>query len=181
MFTSRAEFRLCLRPDNADIRLTEKGYKHGCVSRMRYEKTVHIKEQLEEGRELLKQISKPVHLWRKLMKMSPVKSNEKKSAFEMLASGNGGVTVVSLSEAAPELKFLAENPNLIHRLQIEALYNHALKEQAAEIEEMRSEECLIIPRDVDYNSDSLSLSIEEREKLAAVQPQTVSSAAKFKC
>lgn len=173
MFTSRAEFRLCLRPDNADLRLTEKGYKYGCVSKTRYENTLTIKRQLEEGKELLKGILKPAHLWRSQMKMPSARSSEKKSAFEMLGIGSEKVTVASLSEAVPEIKFLADRPAVAHRLQIEALYNHALEEQAAEIEEMRSEECLVIPRDVDYNSDSLSLSMEEREKLAAVQPPTV--------
>lgn len=174
MFTSRAEFRLCLRPDNADLRLTEKAYKYGCVSKIRYEKTIKIREQLEEGKRLLKQITKPVRLWREEMKMPPVKSCERKSAFEMLGVGNEETTLLGLIKAAPELKFLLENPGLVHRLQIEALYDHALMEQAAEIEEMRAEEGFVIPRDVDYNSERLSLSMEEREKLAAIQPPTVS-------
>lgn len=172
MFTSRAEFRLFLRPDNADLRLTEKGYKHGCVSKTRYEQTLTVKQQLEEAKDLLKHSVKPVRVWREQLKLPAVKSNESKTAFEMLGIGNEFITVAALTKIAPELK--VENPMLAHRLQIEALYDHALKEQAAEIEEMKADECLVIPRDVDYNSESLSMCLEEREKLAAVQPSTVS-------
>lgn len=174
MFTSRAEFRLFLRPDNADLRLTEKGYKHGCVSKTRHEKTLTIKQQLEEAKDLLKRLVKPVRIWREQLKLPAVKSNESKTAFEMLGIGNEVITVAALAKIAPELKL--ENPMFAHRLQIEALYDHALKEQAAEIEEMKADECLVIPRDVDYNSESLSMCLEEREKLAAVQPSTVSCA-----
>lgn len=173
MFTSRAEFRLSLRPDNADLRLTEKGYKHGCVSKHRYEKTLLIKQKLEEAKTLLNNIAKPAKIWREQLNMPSIKSNEKRNAFEILSSGKETVTFAALSKIIPELKTFAENPELAHRLQIEALYEHALQEQAAEINEMRTEECLVIPRDVDYNSDSLSLSMEDREKLAAVQPATV--------
>lgn len=173
MFTSRAEFRLCLRPDNADLRLTEKGYRYGCVSKTRYEKTLLIKRQLEQAKELLKTVSKPVRIWREQMRMIPVKSNEKKNAFDMLGNIGENVSAAALLEATPETKYLSGNAALVHRLRIEALYDHALKEQQAEIQEMRAEERLVIPRSIDYNSDSLSLSMEEREKLSSIQPATV--------
>lgn len=175
MFTSRAEFRLCLRPDNADLRLTEKGYKRGCVSKTRYEKTLTIKQQMEEAKDLLRRLTRPVRIWRERMNLPAVRSNERKTAFEMLGVGNADITVAALAGVAPELEALVDNPVLARRLQIEALYDHALKEQAAEIEEMKADECLVIPRGVDYNSESLSMSLEEREKLAAVQPSTVSN------
>lgn len=78
MFTSRAEFRLLLRPDNADLRLTEKGYVTGCVSQERYVKTISIKKKLEEGIELLKSITKPASHWRNLLKLSPTRSTMQK-------------------------------------------------------------------------------------------------------
>lgn len=78
MFTSRAEFRLVLRPDNGDLRLTEKGFKVGCVSEERYSKTVNTKKKLEEGIELLKSIAKPLSQWRNLLQQLPVKSHLKK-------------------------------------------------------------------------------------------------------
>lgn len=78
MFTSRAEFRLLLRPDNADLRLTEKGFNIGCVSEERYLKTVEIKEKLDNGMELLKNITKPAAKWRNLLQLSSTKSNMQK-------------------------------------------------------------------------------------------------------
>ena len=74
MFTSRAEFRLTLRPDNADQRLTGKGFEIGCVSKQRYDKMVDMKEKLEDGIALLKSVSKPVTHWRKLMNITPSKN-----------------------------------------------------------------------------------------------------------
>lgn len=68
MFTSRSEFRLALRPDNADRRLTEKGYKAGCVSHYRYKRSKHLEQELVENVELLKSIVKPVTKWRIILK-----------------------------------------------------------------------------------------------------------------
>lgn len=91
----------------------------------------------------------------------------------MLDTNNEGITISILSQAAPELKVLTENPALENRLHIEALYEYAAQEQAEEVEELRRDEQLIIPKDLDYNSNSLCLSCEEREKLLRIQPQTV--------
>lgn len=79
MFTCRAEFRLSLRPDNADLRLTEKGYRVGCVSKERFDRTKDIEVKLKEGLELLKSINKTVCKWRELMRMTPSRSNVQKS------------------------------------------------------------------------------------------------------
>lgn len=78
MFTSRAEFRLTLRPDNADQRLTPKGYAVGCVSKERYNKTLEIERQLKDGVELLKSISRSVSRWRNDMVVSPSRNCQQK-------------------------------------------------------------------------------------------------------
>lgn len=62
---------------------------------------------------------------------------------------------------------------IIDRLKIEAMYNNAVMLQASDIEEMRRDEHLTIPTDVDFDCKALNLSTEERQKLSAVQPQTV--------
>lgn len=93
-------------------------------------------------------------------------------AFDMLAAGDE-VDIKMLSNVAPELKHLDEDSRLAQRLKIEALYEYAVAGQAQEVAEMHREEALLIPRDLDYNSNKLNLSFEEREKLLAVQPQTV--------
>lgn len=79
-----------------------------------------------------------------------------------------------LARVAPELLPLTHDPSLENRLHIEALYEAAAADQAKEVEEVRRDEALLIPKDVDYNSEFLNLNFEEREKLLAVQPQTVS-------
>lgn len=83
------------------------------------------------------------------------------------------ITVSLLATAAPELIPLTLDPALETRLHIEALYESASADQLEEVTEVRRDEALLIPKDLDYNSNNLNLSLEEREKLLAVQPQTV--------
>lgn len=78
MFTSRAEFRLTLRPDNADQRLTAKGFQVGCVSKERYDKTLKVQRELHDGIELLKNVTRTASYWRKQLGLAPSKSNLQK-------------------------------------------------------------------------------------------------------
>jgi len=75
MFTSRAEFRLALRPDNADLRLTEKAFHVGCVSQVRYDKFVRIRTALENATAELKSINHSVTAWRRLFSLSDSKAH----------------------------------------------------------------------------------------------------------
>lgn len=75
MFTSRAEFRLALRPDNADLRLTEKAFHTGCVSQARYEKCVQMRTALESAKAELKSICHSVKTWRRLFSLSDSKTH----------------------------------------------------------------------------------------------------------
>ncbi|KAJ8920073.1 hypothetical protein NQ315_011727 [Exocentrus adspersus] len=179
MFTSRAEFRLTLRPDNADQRLTPKGYAIGCVSKQRYNKTVEVERQIRDGVALLKSVKKTLCQWRNQMGTGSSRSNLQKSAFEMIDIKTEKTTITMLAQAAPELLPLTLDPSLENRLHIEAMYEAAAAEQVEEVREVRRDEALIIPRDLDYNSESLSLSFEEREKLLAVQPQTIAAASRI--
>ncbi|KAJ8979992.1 hypothetical protein NQ317_016655 [Molorchus minor] len=173
MFTSRAEFRLTLRPDNADLRLTPKGYAIGCVSKSRYNKTLQTENKLRDGVALLKSVSKSACQWRNQLGLIPTKSPLQKSAFDMVNIKDDKITISMLAQVAPELLQLTYDPSLENRLHVEALYEAAAAEQFEEVREVRRDEALLIPKDLDYNSESLSLSFEEREKLLAVQPQTV--------
>ena len=75
MFTSRAEFRLALRPDNADLRLTEKAYGTGCVSQVRYDKCVQMRAALESAKIELQSIERSVKIWRRLFSLSDSKTH----------------------------------------------------------------------------------------------------------
>ncbi|XP_031351956.1 protein MTO1 homolog, mitochondrial-like [Photinus pyralis] len=180
MFTSRAEFRLTLRPDNADQRLTRKGFNAGCVSNERFNRMRYIEEKLNEGVSVLKDIKKTSLSWRNLLHIASSPNNQQKSAFEMLAySTKDYVTLEMLEKVCPELKIFADDKLIAQRLKVEALYESAIAEQAEDIEEMRRDEALVLPYDLDYTSDGLNLSYEEKEKLLAVQPQTIGAASRI--
>lgn len=69
MFTSRAEFRLSLRPDNADMRLTDKGYEIGCVSEERFRLKNATHSKMQEAIAFLETIKKPLNVWGKILKV----------------------------------------------------------------------------------------------------------------
>lgn len=94
-------------------------------------------------------------------------------AFNMIDVNNEGITISKLAKVAPELLPLTHDPVLENRLHIEATYESFASEQAVEVEEVRKEESLIIPKDIDYHAETLNLNAEEREKLCTIQPQTV--------
>ncbi|XP_044753242.1 protein MTO1 homolog, mitochondrial [Coccinella septempunctata] len=178
MFTCRSEFRLTLRPDNADQRLTGRGYEVGCVSKERYDKMKKVSEELANGIALLKETSKPCSHWSKLLSATPVKSHAMKRAFDIVDL-NRGITIERLAEVVPEFKPLTENKEILNRLHIETIYEFVSKEQMQEIELLKRDESYKLPENLDYNSSKLQLKFEEREKLAAVQPQTIAAASRI--
>ncbi|XP_014276233.1 protein MTO1 homolog, mitochondrial [Halyomorpha halys] len=180
MFTSRAEFRLMLRPDNADLRLTSKGYHVGCVSSQRYEKTMKMKKDLENAFELFDSVSFSTLKWRELFHMPSTTNTEKKTASEMLSLPNDNITVQMLCDSLPEIfGHLAENEDLCTRIKIEALYQTAIAQQKEQVSQIKKEESMIIPPEVDYTSSKLSISSEEQEKLITAQPQTIAAASRI--
>ncbi|XP_014246528.1 protein MTO1 homolog, mitochondrial [Cimex lectularius] len=179
MFTSRAEFRLSLRPDNADLRLTSKGFHVGCVSKERYEKTKKFKETLEEAIDVCNSISDSVQNWRNVLKLSPSTNNETKTIMELLSLSYENLTVEKLAESVPELKEIAENSELCRRLKIEALYQCAVEKQHEEVMRIKQDEAVVIPPHIDYTTSSLSISNEEQEKLMAAMPQTIAAASRI--
>lgn len=153
MFTSRAEFRLLLRPDNADLRLTEKGYAIGLVGEERYQRTMEVKRKLAEAVELLKSISKPTNRWRDLLKLTQTRSTMQKTAFELLTADLDDIQPMDVAAVEPALmKYIEDDPRLAMRIKIEAIYEHAIQGQAKDVAEVQREEQMEIPRDIDYLS-----------------------------
>uniref|UniRef100_A0A182RB57 tRNA uridine 5-carboxymethylaminomethyl modification enzyme C-terminal subdomain domain-containing protein n=1 Tax=Anopheles funestus TaxID=62324 RepID=A0A182RB57_ANOFN len=180
MFTSRAEFRLSLRPDNADLRLTEKGFAMGLVSQERFKRTVSIRERLAKATELLRDVRKGSNQWRAAMQLPPAKASVYKSAFEMLAISNDAITTERVCAVEPSvLGWIQDDPELCQRLKIEALYSLSIEDQSREVEEVLRNESLRIPDAIDYLSKSLNLSFEEQEKLVKIQPQTIAAASRI--
>lgn len=180
MFTSRAEFRLTLRPDNADIRLTEKGYNFGMVTSKQYEHFSETRAQLDNAKELLKNLKKHSNYWRESLGLTKAKTSVEKTAFDMLGMPIDNITLDKLINLMPqELGHLKNVRSLAERIKIEALYSHFVEEQLKDVNEVRREESLLIPKDIDYFSKTLSLSNEERQKLTMIQPQTIAAASRI--
>ncbi|KAI5160398.1 protein MTO1 homolog, mitochondrial [Manis pentadactyla] len=182
MFTSRAEFRLSLRPDNADSRLTFRGYEEaGCVSQQRYERAAWMKSSLEEGISVLKSIELSSSKWKKLIPEASMSIDKSLplSALDVLKYEE--VDMERLAKAAPEpLKKYTTCTQLAERLKIEATYELVLFYQQQEIKEVQRDEALRLPEDLDYLTlRGVSLSSEVREKLHFSRPQTIGAASRI--
>ncbi|XP_068923127.1 protein MTO1 homolog, mitochondrial [Petaurus breviceps papuanus] len=182
MFTSRVEFRVSLRPDNADSRLTFRGYKEtGCVSQQRYNRASLMKSSLEEGISMLKSLQFSGYKWKKLIPEAPVSivKSEPQSALDILKYEEVDMAVLAKVLPEPLTKF-TECRELMNRLKIEATYELSLILQQQEIEEVQRDEALQLPKDLDYLTvRDVSLSQEVREKLHSSRPQTIGAASRI--
>ncbi|XP_009698479.1 PREDICTED: protein MTO1 homolog, mitochondrial, partial [Cariama cristata] len=181
MFTSRVEFRMSLRPDNADARLTHRGFEEaGCVSQQRYERAVKMKAALEDGIAILKSLQFSISKWSQLIPEVPISSSRRSpvSAFDILQYPEANMEV--LARAVPDpLAKLAQWRELSERLKIEAAYEWCVVSQQQEIEEVRRDEALRLPEDLDYFAIDASLSAEVREKLDSNRPQTIGAVSRI--
>ncbi len=173
MFTSRAEYRLVLRADNADQRLTPLGIRHGCVGSEREAAFRAKLAQLDEARTL----ARTLRLTPPALRRHDIAVNEDgvpRSVAELLAYPN--LTLARLAEIWPEL---AGFPTAIaEQLEIDARYAGYLERQSADILAFRRDEALRLPDDLDYCAIG-SLSNEIRSKLSAARPATLGAAARI--
>ncbi|XP_077407050.1 5-taurinomethyluridine-[tRNA] synthase subunit MTO1, mitochondrial isoform X2 [Vanacampus margaritifer] len=178
MFTSRAEFRTSLRPDNADLRLTLKGFEEvGCVSSSRYQQTVRVRDGLRDALAALQDVSLPATTWR--VKLPCVQISGTKptntTGLEMLQYNDA--TFEMLASIFPEC--LSPFIEFSQRLKIEAVYRPHCILQRKEIERIQKEESMSLPQDLDYLSLPVSLSQEVREILDRIRPSTLGAATRL--
>ncbi|XP_038591954.1 protein MTO1 homolog, mitochondrial [Micropterus salmoides] len=178
MFTSRAEFRTSLRPDNADLRLTLKGFEEvGCVSPLRYQEAVRVRDSLQDALAALQALALSAPSWRK--KLPDIGMSEAKStlltAMDVLQYND--VSFEMLASAFPEC--LSPHMEFSQRLKIEAVYRPHCDLQRKEIERIQKEESMSLPQDIDYFSLPVSLSQEVREILDRVRPSTLGAATRL--
>jgi tRNA uridine 5-carboxymethylaminomethyl modification enzyme len=173
MFTSRAEYRLSLRADNADQRLTNRGLALGCVGPERAASHRSKMEVLEQARRMAHALeATPDEAERHGIVLR--KDGRRRSAFELLSYPN-----VALAEAArlwPQLGGLS--PRIAEQLETDAKYAVYLQRQAADVEAYRRDESLELPPDLDY-AGLPGLSAEMRQKLETVRPRTVGQAGRI--
>jgi tRNA uridine 5-carboxymethylaminomethyl modification enzyme len=172
MFTSRAEYRLTLRADNADQRLTDKGIALGCVGSARIVRHQAKMAALEAAKSLAKSLTiTPNEAARHGLALN--KDGQRRSAFELLAYPEVGWTEVR--SIWPELA--AIDPGIATHLEIDAKYDVYLKRQTADVDAFRRDEALVLG-EIDYGLVP-GLSNEVRGKLSAARPWTVGQAGRL--
>jgi tRNA uridine 5-carboxymethylaminomethyl modification enzyme len=173
MFTSRAEYRLALRADNADQRLTEKGIVLGCVGPERREAYRAKAAALADARAFARSVSvSPSEAERHGLNLK--KDGHRRTAFELLSYPD--VSLADVSRIWPRLGDLPAK--VAEQLEIDAKYDVYLSRQAADIASYRRDEALVLPDDLDYAAIS-GLSNEVRHRLISHRPRTIGHAGKI--
>jgi tRNA uridine 5-carboxymethylaminomethyl modification enzyme len=173
MFTSRAEFRLTLRADNADQRLTARGIDIGCVGDARRRRFEGKLAALDAARERARRLSvTPTGAVRYGFSLN--KDGQRRSAFDLLSYPETGIA--DIARIWPEFATLP--PAIAAQLETDAKYAVYLERQAADVAAFRRDESFELPEHLDYALVP-GLSNESRQKLAAARPRTIGHAGRL--
>jgi len=170
MFTSRAEFRLSLRADNADARLTPLGINWGIVSTHRQARYTQLDQSISKARDLARTRTLTPNQAEQYG-ISLNRDGVRRSAYDLLSYPD--MTIAKLAGIWPELAIIP--PKIAEQLETEARYAVYLDRQAADAERIRRDENTPIPASVDFDSIA-GLSNEIKDKLRRRQPRTLAEA-----
>lgn len=174
MFTSRSEYRLFLRADNADARLTEKGWQVGCVSKERYDVFKRKYTEINHYRFLCENLFVTPNELEDKYGIKTKKDGTRRTAFNVMSYPD--VSRETVIAVWPELKDMS--PAVYEEIEIEAKYAGYLKRQLADIEIFKKDENLKIREDIDYGKIG-GLSREMVAKLSKVRPATIGEASRI--
>lgn len=173
MFTSRSEYRLYLRADNADLRLTEKGYQVGIVGPERYAVFKEKQSSLNKTREKTKTMylnATDIDKYQLPLR----RDGEKKTIFTLM--GCNDVSRETLFDIIPDLKDVPDD--VLDQICIESKYSGYMKRQESDIETFKKDENIKIPVNIDYSKIG-GLSREVVAKLQKIKPQTIGEASRI--
>ena len=174
MFTSRSEYRLFLRADNADARLTEKGWQVGCVSKERYDVFKRKYTEINHYRFLCENLFVTPNELEDKYGVKTKKDGTRRTAFNVMSYPD--VSRETVIAVWPELKDISLA--VYEEIEIEAKYAGYLKRQLADIEIFKKDENLKIREDIDYGKIG-GLSREMVAKLSKVRPATIGEASRI--
>ena len=181
MFTSRAEYRILLRQDNADVRLTPLGHEIGLVSEAKYENLLKKNAAVESLISMLRKSSVKIgEIDNYLISVGEEPLSQGKKLYDIVLRSN--VTINSLKNEVQKLKTFIERNNLsdevVEQAEIQIKYRGYIEREKYYAEKMHRLEEIVIPASFDYNAMQ-SLTIEARQKLSRIRPETIGQASRI--
>jgi tRNA uridine 5-carboxymethylaminomethyl modification enzyme len=179
MFTSRAEYRILLRQDNADLRLTEIGHQIGLADNQRLQNVRAKKEAIKAIGEFISNYPvSPDTINSALIEVGSAEINQKIKLDRLLARPH--VDLPLLQKALPELKTMLDkySKDVVESAEIELKYASYIQKEVELVERMGKMENIKLETDFDY-SNLKSLSIEARQKLAKIKPTSLGQASRI--